>query len=123
MNNVMRNKKIQQEIKKSQPITAIGEDYANHPISDHTNSGTGLFCPFLDHERLSKMIKSKRGEGIIHLTFPTGMEKPDSVFHYVQLLDFTSGVYCHNSKDLVQNFDKCIREFTKCKLYKEVKHV
>ncbi|MDD3040573.1 hypothetical protein [Bacteroides sp.] len=98
---------------------AIGFDYTNSPLEEFTNAKTTAFCPFIDNDKLCKLIRSKKGVDIIHRYYPTGLSEPNGIYHWVQLEDFTNVQCCLLTRELVKNFEMCEKYFTKCPKYKE----
>ena len=111
-----RSRKIEREIKESYEFKAIGEDYTDKDPAEYTNINAVGFCPFIDNNRLQKIILSKNGDGIIHRKC-VASNGTDRFYHYVQLQDFKPVQFCKFQRDPEADIEKCERFFTKCPAY------
>ncbi|MDD4247666.1 MAG: hypothetical protein PHT13_00935 [Methanosarcina sp.] len=105
-------------------IGAIGDDFNGHDLSEFTNSGATIFCPFIHNEKLGAVICSKSGVGIIHRSYPTGaVELNNKRYHWVQLQDFSNVQFCKLQREPVKNFEQCEKHFKACPVYKRKNQV
>ena len=111
-----RARKIEKEIKESFEFRAIGDDYTGKDHMEYTNINTVGFCPFIDNNRLGKVILSKKGEGIIHRKC-VASNGTDRFYHYAQLQDFKPVQFCKMQRDPETDIEKCEKFFTKCPAY------
>jgi len=114
---VTRARKIEKAIKENYEFKAIGDDYTDKDPAEYTNINTQGFCPFIDDNRLGKVILSKKGEGIIHREC-VASNGIDRFYHYVQLQDFRPVQFCKLQRDPETDIEKCERGFKKCEFYK-----
>lgn len=132
-----RTSKIMESELSKAPIQPIGADWTDHPIEEFTNEGATAFCPFIDNQKLAKLICSKKGTGIIHRDVYSKIqaskkEKDDfdtkyaedtnpknRKYHWVQV-GFQSYQCCKFQRDPVTtDKDLCQYHFKECSVYKE----
>jgi hypothetical protein len=126
----MRSKKVEAAIKEDIDFQPIGKDFTGHPIEEFTNMGSSCFCPFIDNNKLAKVILSKKGEGIVHRDVPTRLpidfdptkcNPKNRTYHWVQI-EFKPFQCCKFQRDPMlidgEKRDLCQYDFKKCPIYK-----